>query len=139
MSIAEVVRDLHTRVGHADQSYSERQLYEAALDRLSRELAAVEGVEPDQATTKIEKTLQGRRLTRRSGSDTGTRGAAGPSRTGDVRSGTMETGRRAAPDGDDRFRTPRNGVTLVASPRPGRGGRPSGFDRRCSTPTFSAP
>ena len=58
VSIAEVVRDLHTRVGQADQSYSERQLYEAALDRLSRELAAVEGVEPDQATSKIEKTLQ---------------------------------------------------------------------------------
>ena len=58
VSIAEVVRDLHTRVGQAEQSYSERQLYEAALDRLSRELAAVEGVEPEQATTKIEKTLE---------------------------------------------------------------------------------
>ncbi|MBC6440676.1 MAG: CarD family transcriptional regulator [Rhodospirillales bacterium] len=58
VSIAEVVRDLHARVGQADQSYSERQLYEAALDRLSRELAAVEGTEPSQATTKIEKTLQ---------------------------------------------------------------------------------
>ena len=58
VSIAEVVRDLHARVGHSDQSYSERQLYEAALDRLSRELAAVEGVEQAQATTKIEKTLQ---------------------------------------------------------------------------------
>ena len=57
-SIAEVVRDLHARVGQADQSYSERQLYEAALDRLSRELAAVEGVEQAQAITKIEKTLQ---------------------------------------------------------------------------------
>ena len=58
VSIAEVVRDLHVRVGHTDQSYSERQLYEAALDRLSRELAAVEGVRQDQAENKIEKTLQ---------------------------------------------------------------------------------
>lgn len=58
VSIAEVVRDLHTRVGQSDQSYSERQLYEAALDRLSRELAAVEGVDTSQATTKIEKVLE---------------------------------------------------------------------------------
>ena len=58
VSIAEVVRDLHTRVGQTDQSYSERQLYEAALDRLSRELAAVEGVDPKAATVKIEKTLE---------------------------------------------------------------------------------
>ena len=58
VSIAEVVRDLHVRVGEPEQSYSERQLYEAALDRLSRELAAVEGVKQDQAETKIEKTLR---------------------------------------------------------------------------------
>ena len=58
VSIAEVVRDLHVRVGEPEQSYSERQLYEAALDRLSRELAAVEGVKQDQAEVKIEKTLR---------------------------------------------------------------------------------
>ena len=58
VSIAEVVRDLHARVGQSEQSYSERQLYEAALDRLSRELAAVEGVDTATATVKIEKTLQ---------------------------------------------------------------------------------
>ena len=58
VSIAEVVRDLHTRVGQTDQSYSESQLYEAALERLSRELAAVEGVDPATATVKIEKTLE---------------------------------------------------------------------------------
>ena len=58
VSIAEVVRDLHVRVGEPEQSYSERQLYEAALERLSRELAAVEGVKQDQAETKIEKTLR---------------------------------------------------------------------------------
>lgn len=58
VSIAEVVRDLHVRVGEPEQSYSERQLYEAALDRLSRELAAVEGVKQDQAEGKIEKSLR---------------------------------------------------------------------------------
>src|SRR5260370_7579615 len=42
VSIAEVVRDLHRNAGQPDQSYSERQIYEAALYRLSGELAAVE-------------------------------------------------------------------------------------------------
>ena len=41
VSIAEVVRDLHRNADQPDQSYSERQIYEAALDRLARELAAV--------------------------------------------------------------------------------------------------
>ncbi len=58
VSIAEVVRDLHVRVGQSDQSYSERQLYEMAFDRLSRELAAVEGLEQTQAATQIENKLQ---------------------------------------------------------------------------------
>ena len=58
VSIAEVIRDLHRSAGKPDQSYSERQLYEAALERLSRELAAVEGVDPATATVKIEKTLE---------------------------------------------------------------------------------
>ena len=42
VSIAEVVRDLHRNADQPDQSYSERQIYQAALDRLVRELAAVE-------------------------------------------------------------------------------------------------
>ena len=45
VSIAEVVRDLHRNAGQSDQSYSERQIYEAALERLARELAAVERIE----------------------------------------------------------------------------------------------
>ena len=57
-SIAEVVRDLHGRVGQPDQSYSERQLYEAALDRLVRELAAVERIEPDKAVEHVNRQLQ---------------------------------------------------------------------------------
>ena len=41
----EVVRDLHRNAGQPDQSYSERQIYRSALDRLARELAAVERID----------------------------------------------------------------------------------------------
>jgi len=58
VSIAEVVRDLHRSADQPDQSYSERQIYQAALDRLSRELAAVERIEDDQATLRLEELLR---------------------------------------------------------------------------------
>src|SRR5205085_12501334 len=58
VSIAEVVRDLHRNAGQPDQSYSERQIYEAALDRLARELAAVERIDKDIATQKLNSVLQ---------------------------------------------------------------------------------
>ena len=57
-SIAEVVRDLHRNAGQPDQSYSERQIYQAALDRLVRELAAVERIDEQAATLRLEKLLQ---------------------------------------------------------------------------------
>jgi CarD family transcriptional regulator len=57
VSIAEVVRDLHRNAGQPDQSYSERQIYEAALERLARELAAVEKIDSDAATVKLEQFL----------------------------------------------------------------------------------
>ena len=57
VSIAEVVRDLHRNAGQPDQSYSERQIYEAALDRLARELAAVERIDKDSATQKLNSVL----------------------------------------------------------------------------------
>ena len=57
ISIAEVVRDLHRNANQPDQSYSERQIYEAALERLASELAAVERIEPAVATQKLEKLL----------------------------------------------------------------------------------
>jgi len=57
ISIAEVVRDLHRNANQPDQSYSERQIYEAALERLAAELAAVEQIAADQATQKLEKLL----------------------------------------------------------------------------------
>ena len=57
ISIAEVVRDLHRASGQPEQSYSERQLYEAALDRLSREIAAVQRVTETEAVKEIEAAL----------------------------------------------------------------------------------
>ncbi len=58
VSIAEVVRDLHRSADQPDQSYSERQIYEAALDRLVREFAAVEHIDEVVATERLEKMLQ---------------------------------------------------------------------------------
>ncbi len=58
VSIAEVVRDLHRNAGQPDQSYSERQIYESALDRLVRELAAVERIDEDSAAKKLDKYLK---------------------------------------------------------------------------------
>ncbi|MEE1544419.1 MAG: CarD family transcriptional regulator, partial [Alphaproteobacteria bacterium] len=58
VSIAEVVRDLHRGEDQPDQSYSERQLYEAALDRLSREFAAVEKIDQTAATRRLEDVLK---------------------------------------------------------------------------------
>jgi CarD family transcriptional regulator len=57
ISIAEVVRDLHRNVGQPDQSFSERQIYESARDRLAYELAAVERVDIETATLKLEQLL----------------------------------------------------------------------------------
>ncbi len=57
VSIAEVVRDLYRNTTQADQSYSERQIYEAALERLAAELAAVEHIKPEVATQKLEQLL----------------------------------------------------------------------------------
>ncbi|MEQ8602876.1 MAG: CarD family transcriptional regulator [Marivibrio sp.] len=58
VSIAEVVRDLFRNANQPDQSYSERQLYQAALDRLARELAAVEEIDEEAAAVKLEQMLQ---------------------------------------------------------------------------------
>lgn len=60
MSIAEVVRDLHRSDDQREQSYSERQLYEAALDRLTREVAAVNGLEEGAAQKHVEGVLLSR-------------------------------------------------------------------------------
>ena len=60
MSIAEVVRDLHRNDDQREQSYSERQLYEAALDRLTREVAAVGGLEEGDAQKRVDDVLTSR-------------------------------------------------------------------------------
>src|ERR1700685_2595492 len=57
VAIAEVVRDLFRSDTQPEQSYSERQLYEAALDRLSREVSAVEGITETRAIKGIEAAL----------------------------------------------------------------------------------
>lgn len=58
VSIAEVVRDLHRADDQPEQSYSERQMYQAALDRLARELAALEKIGEEEAAQKLEKLLK---------------------------------------------------------------------------------
>ena len=57
-SIAEVVRDLYRNVGQPEQSYSERQIYQAALDRLVREFAAVENIDEASAVKRVEGMLR---------------------------------------------------------------------------------
>ena len=58
VSIAEVVRDLHRGADQPDQSYSERQMYQAALDRLAREFAALERIDELTAAQKLEQMLK---------------------------------------------------------------------------------
>ncbi|MCG7519621.1 CarD family transcriptional regulator [Ruegeria sp. Ofav3-42] len=60
ISIAEVVRDLHRTDDQREQSYSERQLYEAALERLTREVAAVSGADEVSAAKQVDEVLTSR-------------------------------------------------------------------------------
>ena len=60
ISIAEVVRDLHRTDDQREQSYSERQLYEAALERLTREVAAVGGGDEVSAAKQVDDVLMSR-------------------------------------------------------------------------------
>jgi CarD family transcriptional regulator len=56
VSIAEVVRELH-KAEDAEQSYSERQMYRAALERLAREVAAIERIDEAEASRRLEQVL----------------------------------------------------------------------------------
>jgi CarD family transcriptional regulator len=58
LAIAEVVRDLHRNAGQPDQSFSERQIYEAAMDRLAAELAALDKTDKMTAATKLANFLK---------------------------------------------------------------------------------
>ena len=57
VSIAEVVRDLYKKEDQGEQSYSERQMYQSALERLAGEFAAVEDVDKKVAVSKLEKII----------------------------------------------------------------------------------
>ena len=75
VSIAEVVRDLYRSEAQPEQSYSERQLYEDALDRMAREIAAVEKLDERGAVQRItdvlSKSARGRRLAAEAGAEGG--------------------------------------------------------------------
>jgi len=58
IKIAEVVRDLFRKNTQSEQSYSERQMFQVAIERLARELAAVEKTDYFQSTEKIEQILR---------------------------------------------------------------------------------
>ena len=57
LKISEVVRDLFRKSSQAEQSYSERQMFQVAIERLAREVAAVEKTDYFQSTEKIEQIL----------------------------------------------------------------------------------
>ena len=61
ISIAEVVRDLHRAENQPEQSYSERQLYESALDRMAREVAAANKIDKDAAVELLAKSLSAKK------------------------------------------------------------------------------
>ena len=61
ISIAEVVRDLHRADTQPEQSYSERQLYESALDRMAREVAAANKIDKDAAVELLAKSLSAKK------------------------------------------------------------------------------
>ncbi|NOT71411.1 MAG: CarD family transcriptional regulator [Hyphomicrobium sp.] len=71
VSIAEVVRDLYRSEAQPEQSYSERQLYEDALDRMARELAAVEKLDDRGAMQRITEVLSKSAKSRRLAADGG--------------------------------------------------------------------
>lgn len=76
VAIAEVVRDLYRSEAQPEQSYSERQLYEAALDRMSRELAAVDKSDERSAMQRITEVLAKSARGRRAVEDSAAQAAA---------------------------------------------------------------
>ena len=57
-AIAEVIRDLYRANAETDQTYSERQVYQLAIERLARELAVVENIDEEEAFEKLENLLK---------------------------------------------------------------------------------
>lgn len=64
IAVAEVVRDLFRADNQSEQSYSERQIYESALDRMAREVAAARNVSNELAVDEIVLNLNARRRTK---------------------------------------------------------------------------
>jgi CarD family transcriptional regulator len=58
LALAEVVRELYKEGKEAAQSFSERQIYQNAIERLAREVSVIEGIEEPDAIKKIELLLQ---------------------------------------------------------------------------------
>lgn len=76
IAIAEVVRDLYRSEAQPEQSYSERQLYEAALDRMAREIAAVEKLDERGAIQRITEVLSKSARGRRAAEEAASAGEA---------------------------------------------------------------
>ena len=57
VSIAEVLKELYKKNAYEDSSFSEKQIYASALDRLSRELAAMQKLDKEVAAKKLEDIL----------------------------------------------------------------------------------
>jgi CarD family transcriptional regulator len=72
VAIAEVLRDLKRSNDDTEQSYSERQIYQSALERLAREVAAVDDITEDKATEKLEDIMGKRHV---ANNDTGAKAA----------------------------------------------------------------
>ena len=62
VAVAEVIRDLHRSENLADQSYSERQIYEHALERLASEVAVYDNISLEEANKKLLETVASRNL-----------------------------------------------------------------------------
>ena len=56
--IAEVVRDLFKRDENAEQSFSERQIYQTAVERLAKELAVLEKINQEEAVQRLETHMR---------------------------------------------------------------------------------
>ena len=79
VQIAEVVRDLYRSDAQPEQSYSERQLYEDALDRMAREVAAVEKLDERGAVQRITEVLSKSARSRRAAEEASDEEAAASS------------------------------------------------------------
>ena len=62
IAVAEVIRDLHRSENLAEQSYSERQIYEQAVERLASEVAIYDNISLEEASKKLIDTVASRTL-----------------------------------------------------------------------------